>query len=219
MDFSLCGSCWRQTPFIDGLCCDACGCPLPGGADEDAGGVLCDDCLTIARPWSRGRAALQYRDFGRRITLALKHGDRTDLARAAAPWLKRAAAPIWPADPILVPIPLHWTRLLRRKYNQSALLADALSRLTGARHYPDALIRPKRTKPLDGHTRDARFGALDAAIRPHPKQGHILRGRNVVLVDDVMTSGATFAAATEACFTAGAADVCVLALARVAKDT
>ncbi|TKA95662.1 ComF family protein, partial [Cereibacter changlensis] len=76
-DFGLCGPCWRETPFITGLVCDLCGTPLPG---EDPGhAVHCDDCLTLARPWARGRAALLYKDNGRRIVLALKHGDRLDL--------------------------------------------------------------------------------------------------------------------------------------------
>ncbi|MEH6772621.1 MAG: double zinc ribbon domain-containing protein, partial [Cereibacter changlensis] len=95
-DFGLCGPCWRETPFITGLVCDLCGTPLPG---EDPGhAVHCDDCLTLARPWARGRAALLYKDNGRRIVLALKHGDRLDLATPAAGWLRQAAAPILATD-------------------------------------------------------------------------------------------------------------------------
>lgn len=216
-DFSLCGSCWRDTPFIEGLVCDTCGCPLPGEGD-DSSGLLCDDCLKIARPWERGRAALEYRDLGRKVVLALKHGDRTELARAAAPWLRRAAGPIWRDDAVLVPVPLHWSRLFRRRFNQAALLAQRLGMLTGADYLPDALIRTRKTKPLEGHNREARFQALSGAIAPHLKHGARLSGRRVILVDDVMTSGATFAAATEACHAAGATGVFTLALARVVKD-
>jgi len=78
-DFGLCGPCWAQTPFIAGLVCDQCGTPLQGDAEEQQ--ALCDDCLTIARPWSQGRAALLYKDNARRMVLAFKHGDRLDLAR------------------------------------------------------------------------------------------------------------------------------------------
>jgi len=219
VQFSLCGACWRDTPFIEGLTCDACGAPLPGQpgmpGESDA---LCDDCLRVARPWRRGRAAFAYRDTGRRMVLRLKHSDRLELARVAAPWLLRAGRPLWPDRPAVVPVPLHWRRLARRKYNQSAVLAQRLSEIAPADYMPDVLVRRRFTAPLDGHDRDARFRSLDGAIVPHAGRGGKLKDRKVVLIDDVMTSGATFAAATEACLAAGAAEVCVLALARVTKD-
>ena len=217
VDFALCGTCWAQTPFIEGLCCDACGVPLPGsGVPED--GVFCDDCMIIARPWSKGRAVMAYRDKARRLVLSLKHGDRTDLARSAAPWMARAARCLVTDNMVVVPVPLHRFRLLRRKFNQAALLAKELGAVASLPCVPDALVRPKRTTPLDGHNREQRFVALDGAIIPNPKRVVELKGRTILLVDDVMTSGATFAAATEACFAAGAHDVRVLALARVVKD-
>ncbi|MEZ5777246.1 MAG: double zinc ribbon domain-containing protein [Paracoccaceae bacterium] len=215
-DFGLCGPCWRETPFISGLVCDRCGMKLPG---EDEGRIeYCDDCLTIARPWDRGRAALLYRDNGRKVVLALKHGDRLDLARPAGDWLLRAAQPILEPEMLVAPVPLHWTRLFRRRFNQSALLSKALARLAGREHCPDLLVRSRRTAKQDGRDRDARFSNLSAAIRVHPRHIARLHGRDVLLVDDVMTSGATFAAAADACRAAGAQSVCVLALARVAKD-
>ena len=217
VDFALCGTCWAETPFIDGLCCDACGVPLQGG-NEPEEGVFCDACMVIARPWSKGRAVMAYRDKARRLVLSLKHGDRIDLARSAAPWMARAAQPLLTDDTLIVPVPLHRFRLLRRKFNQAALLAQELGKVTSLDCLPDGLIRPKRTTPLDGHTRDERFKALDGAIIANPKRQDDLKGRSVLIVDDVMTSGATFAAATEACFAAGADDVCVLSLARVVKD-
>ncbi len=217
VDFALCGRCWAETPFIDGLCCDGCGSPLPGQGEPESG-ILCDDCMVIARPWSKGRAAMVYKDKARRLVLSLKHGDRTDLTRAAGPWLVRAAGPLISAETLIVPVPLHRFRLLRRKFNQAALLAGQMSAVAGVQCCLDALIRPKKTAPLEGHTRDQRFEALSGAIVHNPKRLAQLSGRKVLLVDDVMTSGATFAAATEACYSAGADDVCVLALARVVKD-
>ncbi len=214
--FQLCGTCWRTTPFISGLVCDTCGAPLMG---EDAGHAeTCDDCLTIARPWQRGRAALLYRDGARRLVLALKHGDRQDLVHPATRWMAQAARPILDPDMLIVPIPAHWLRLLRRRYNQAALLANRLGQTLSLQVAPDALIRTRATKVQDGMTRDDRFRNISGAFTQHPKRGALLRGRSVLLVDDVMTSGATFAAATEACHAAGAARVSVLALARVAKD-
>jgi predicted amidophosphoribosyltransferase len=215
-EFALCGACWRQTPFITGLVCRDCGTPLPG--EESETDVLCDDCMTIARPWHAGRAALLYKDNARRMVLALKHGDRDELARPAARWMLGAGRGLISPAMLVVPVPIHWTRLLRRRYNQAALLAGELARLTGLGSMPDALIRRKRTPIQDGMGRGARFANMAGAIGANPKKSHALAGRAVLLVDDVMTSGATLAAATEACQVAGATRICILVLARVAKE-
>jgi ComF family protein len=215
-DFGLCGSCWRDTPFVTGLVCDRCGVPLPG---QDPGhSVLCDDCLTTARPWDRGRAALLYRDNARQIVLALKHADRLDLARPAAAWMLRAATPILTPGMVVAPVPLHWLRLFRRRYNQAALLSAAVARSAGLAHVPDLLQRRRNTRSQEGRDREGRFANMEAALRLNPRQADRIAGRPVLLVDDVMTSGATLAAAAETCRAGGASDVSVLVLARVAKD-
>lgn len=215
-DFGLCGTCWRETPFITGLVCDHCGVPLPG---EDTGKPeQCDDCLTLARPWSQGRAALLYKDNARRIVLALKHGDRLDLARPASNWLYRVAQPMLRPGMIVAPIPLHWLRLIKRRYNQAALLSAAVAKLAALDHCPDLLIRQRNTHSQEGRSRDGRFANMAEALALHPRRANRVDGRHVLLVDDVMTSGATFAAAAEACIAGGATGISVLALARVAKD-
>ncbi len=132
--------------------------------------------------------------------------------------MQSAAAPLLEPGQVMVPVPAHWSRFLRRRYNQAALLAKELARLTGATYLPDALIRTRRTAVQDGMGLDQRFQNMSHAIAPHPKYGGALIGKEVLLIDDVMTSGATLAAAAEATFAAGATRVCVLALARVAKD-
>ena len=215
-DFGLCPSCWRDTPFIGGLVCDSCGVPLPG--EGDGARIECDDCLARPRPWDSGRAALLYRDQARKLVLALKHGDRTDIARPAAAWMARAAGRLAEGDPLVAPIPLHWSRLARRRYNQSALLSQHLARALGLDHCPDLFQRRIRTPSLDGRSAEERFSVLSGAIRAHPGRARHIAGRSVLLVDDVMTSGATLAATAEAAHAASAARVCVITLARVAKD-
>ncbi|MFQ6546942.1 double zinc ribbon domain-containing protein [Aestuariibius sp. 2305UL40-4] len=213
-DFALCGHCWRETPFITGLVCDACGLPLVGEGHPTS---LCDDCMTVARPWSQGRSALLYGGNARRLVLGLKHGDRTDLAQPMATWMLSAGAPLLSPDICVVPVPNHWSRRIARRYNQSAILAKAVARGGGFTFLPRTLIRPSKTPLLDGHSRENRFATLLGAIEPHPTRGKEVAGRKAVLIDDVMTSGATLAAATVALFQAGAAEVSVLTLARVAK--
>ncbi|MBF9051159.1 ComF family protein [Roseobacter sp. HKCCD9010] len=215
-DYAICGACWGDTPFIHGTACDQCGVPLPGAEEETV--LRCDECLQVARPWSRGRAVFVYGGNARRLVLGLKHGDRADVAKAAGPWMAARAAPLLTEQSLIVPIPLHRWRLLKRRYNQSALLAHALGRAANVEVLPDALIRPSATQSQDGLGYEKRFENLESAIRPHPKHGAVLAGRDVLLIDDVMTSGATFSAATDAAFVAGAKNVCVIALARAAKD-
>jgi len=211
----LCPACWREMPFIDGLCCDACGLPLPG--TDPGTPVHCDECLTLARPWEQGRAALLYGDKARKLLLGLKYYDRLDHVPAAARWMARAARPLLRPGMLVAPIPLHWTRFLKRRYNQAAELSRALARMHGLDHCPDLLRRTRATGTQDGRGRLGRFSNMQDAFAPHPRQGPRLGGRDILLVDDVMTAGATFAAAAECCLAHGAASVRVVALARVAR--
>lgn len=212
---ALCPACWPQVPFIFGLCCDSCGVPLPG--QDDGSPVQCDECLTLARPWDQGRAVMLYGDKARQILLGLKYYDRLDFARPAGRWLARHAAPLVQPDMLVAPVPLHWLRFLKRRYNQAAVLSHAMAREMQLEHCPDLLIRHRYTGTQDGRGRMGRFANLADAFAPHPRQMHRLSGRHILLVDDVMTAGATFAAATEACLAHGAASVRVIALARVAR--
>lgn len=215
-DFGLCATCWAETRFIGGTSCDSCGVPLPGAADDAA--LHCDACLTAPKPWDHGRAALMYAGIGRKLVLQLKHADRQEIAIPAANWMARATADILTPETLIAPVPLHWMRLARRRYNQSALLAGALAQHAGLDWCPDLLLRKRRTPSLDGKNREERAEVLRGAFAINPRRRHRIVGRSVLIVDDVMTSGATLSECAEACRAAGAGRVCVSVLARVGKD-
>lgn len=151
------------------------------------------------------------------MILSFKHGDRPDLAQVLAGWLAPKLAHIH-KDSILIPIPLHPWRLLRRKYNQAELVSQAIGQKLGLEHQPMALIRQRHTKPQGhGNTAQRQENMADAFIVPARMAPHV-QGRHIVLVDDVMTSGATMSAATRALRSAGAKSVYVAVLARTVKD-
>lgn len=208
---SLCPDCWAETPFLTGATCQLCGTALPG---EDDGAARCDDCLTHGRPWDEGRALMAYAGGGRRFVLSLKHGDRTELGTTGAHWLHRRTRDLLTEETALIPVPLHRLRLLKRRYNQAALVARELARLTGGPYLPEALHRSRATASQDHRSQADRFANLSGAITARAD----LTGRHVAILDDVMTSGATFAACADAARAAGAARITVLMLARVAKD-
>jgi ComF family protein len=211
---ALCPECWRATPFIFGTCCDQCGVPLPG----DGVGVICDDCLTIARPWEQGRAVMLYGDRARQILLGLKYYDRLDHAPMAAAWLARACQPMLRDDLLVTAVPLHWLRLIKRRYNQASVLSSQLARKQGLDHCPDLLTRTRHTGTQDARGRQGRFANVAGAFAVHPKRAGRIMDRHILLVDDVMTSGATLAAACDTLLGAGAASVRVAVLARVTRN-
>jgi len=216
-DHGLCAACWRETHFVGDPACQGCGAPLM--ADHAVEGELCDDCLAIDRPWVAGRTALIYRGTGRRLVLGLKHGDRLDIARPAATWMAQAARGLVQPGMLVCAVPLHWRRRIARRYNQSVLLGRGVAQALRLEFCPDLLLRPVATPVLDGIGRDIRFAALADAITVNPARQPLARDRPVLVVDDVMTSGATFSAATGALMRAGVAGVSVLTLARAVKET
>lgn len=215
-DFGLCASCWRETRFLGASVCDSCGTELPPGGHGEVS--HCDACLQSPPPWAQGRAALAYSGVGRRLVLSLKHGDRQEIARPAGVWMAARMRPLVAPDTLVVPVPLHWRRLLKRRYNQSALLATRIASALELRVCVDALVRRHATQSLDGKTRAQRFETLEDSITAHPRNGALIAGREVLLVDDVLTSGATLGVSTLACMQAGARKVSVVTLARAIKN-
>ncbi|MGE0418272.1 MAG: ComF family protein [Acetobacteraceae bacterium] len=210
----LCPACFRAMTFLTDPVCRRCGVPFDseGQAGFDH---LCAACLESPPQFGEARAALSYDDGARRLILPFKHGDRLELASVLATHMARAGAAILARAEVLVPVPLHRLRLFKRRYNQAALLARAIGSASGVAVAPDALRRIRATPSLDHRGAAERAAAVAGAFVVRPSRVAAIRGRAVVLIDDVVTSGATANAATLALLAAGARSVDVLAAARV----
>lgn len=219
----LCGSCWSKLTFITAPQCALCGYPFefsPGKNDygeSDHHGNLCGGCLRRRPVYDAARAALRYDEFSRRLILGFKYRDRTAGTRAFARWLARLAGPQDPANSMILPVPLHPRRLWRRRYNQSALIAAAMGRETGVAVNLLDLVRHKHTPSQAGLTARQRFRNMRAAFSLREGAGEIFAGRHILLIDDVMTTGATAEACSRVLKRAGAAQITLLALARVVR--
>ena len=210
----LCADCFRLTGFITEPFCTCCGVPFAsaglGGADH-----LCPGCRSAPPLFRRARAALRYDAQGRRLILPFKHGDRTEIATALAPHMARAGAALLQETELLVPVPLHRARLFHRRYNQAALLAQAVGRIAGRPCLLDALQRHRATASLGEKSATERAAEMTDAIAVRPSRAGAIAGKRVLLIDDVMTSGATANACAGALLSAGASLVDVLVAARV----
>jgi len=207
---NLCADCFSSFTFITPPCCERCGIPFEGAIVDD---LLCGACVREPPAFERARAAFIYDTRSRGLVLKLKHGDRTDTVAHLARWLQRAGADLIKACDVIVPVPLHRWRLITRSYNQAALLANRLRRYTGKPVTADALVRIKAT-PSQGKLDRAgrRRNVARAFAIKRPKS---ISGKRVLLIDDVLTTGATADACARTLLMAGAAAVDVLVLARV----
>jgi ComF family protein len=211
----LCSSCWGKIRFVTAPQCAACGVPFPTAAE---GHALCGECLSRRHLFERARAAVVYDDGSRGLILAFKRGDRTDAAPIFARWMIRPGAELLSDAELLAPVPLHWSRLLARKYNQAALLALAIGRLSGVPVVPDLLLRRRPTPSLGTLGPSARSEAVRNAISVNPARAVALEGRRILLIDDVHTTGATAEACIRALLGEGAAAVDLLTLARTVRS-
>jgi ComF family protein len=210
----LCAACFHGTDFITEPCCARCGVPFTAEAQGDAAAV-CPSCAASPPLFGRARAALRYNAQGRRLILPLKHADRPELATMLAPHMARAGAALLREADLLVPVPLHRARLFHRRYNQAALLAGAIARISGVPALRDALVRHRATVSLDTKSPAERAAVVRDAFALRPARAGLLAGRSIVLIDDVMTSGATADACTAVLLAGGARSVDVLLAARV----
>lgn len=210
----LCGACFRTTAFLTEPCCRRCGRPFEAAGQGGLEGV-CQGCRDHPPPWRAARAALRYDEQTKRLVLPLKYGDRVELARALAPHMARAGSALLHGTDVIVPVPLHRRRLLARRYNQAALLARALARLSGRPAVLDVLRRTRATSPLADKGAKARAAEVEGVFAVRERHRPRVDGARVLLVDDVLTSGATAGACARALLAAGALDVDVLAAARV----
>ena len=210
----VCPACWRGLSFIAPPFCERCG--LPFEVDVLAG-AECGACLMRPPPFARARAVLVYDDASRHLVAGLKYGDQTYAAAAYGAWLARAGADLLDGATVAAPVPLHRWRLLRRRYNQAALLGEALRRCSGVAYRPDLLVRHRRTTPQVGLSGEARHRNVTGAFRIRNEYEALVREARVLLVDDVMTTGATLTECARVLLRGGAARVDVLTLARAVK--
>jgi len=213
---ALCGRCWQRISFIRAPLCDRLGLPLPYGMP---GEVLISAAAAADPPaWGRARAVAVYENGGviAGLVHALKYADRHDARRMLAHWLADAGRDLLREADVIVPVPLTRRRLIRRRFNQSALLAREVSRLTRIPWLPTALVKIRETRPQVTLSGSARRENLRGAFGLTQTGCRALTGRRVVLLDDVITTGATAEAATRALLAGGASRVDVLAVALVA---
>lgn len=210
----LAAGAFSKVTFLDDPVCDGCGLGL---AYAEAAPERCPACQARPRAFQRARAACVYDEHSRDLILKLKHADRTDLAGLFARWLSRASTDLLDEADALVPVPVHRTRLLRRRYNQAAEIARPLARMRGVDYLPDALVRRRDTASQGGKSASGRRRNVAAAFAVPPARRTLVEGRRIVLVDDVLTTGATAEGCARALLAAGAAQVSLSVVARVTE--
>ncbi|WP_244542448.1 ComF family protein [Devosia psychrophila] len=208
----LCAICFKALRPITAPLCPVMGLPFEVSLGPD---LLSAEAIADPPPFGRARAAVLYNEVARTLVSRLKYGDRPELARFCARLIAGAGHELWMGDPILVPIPLHPARQRERRYNQSGELAQALGKLTGLDVDADLVRRIRKTRQQVGLSGDGRQRNVAGAFAVHPDMLVRSRGRRIVLVDDVYTTGATTKAVTRTLLKAGAEAVDVVSFARV----
>lgn len=209
---SFCAPCWQRLTFIGAPCCPRCG--IPYELETDA--LPCPSCLSDPPPYSMARSAVAYDAASRPLVLGFKHADQTHLAGTLARMMAQSGQTVLTPGALLTPVPLHRRRLFRRCYNQSALLARTIAQLHGLRCVPDLLLRRRHTPPQARLKAAARRRNVRDAFALNPRRATLVSDQTVILVDDVMTTGATLHAAARVLQRAGVQRVDAWVCARVA---
>jgi ComF family protein len=207
-----CATCWSRLTFIAPPFCDGCGAPFDFAVE---GVRRCAACYAVPPPYDRARAAVLYDEASRGLILGFKHGDRLHAAPAFGAWAVRAGAELLEDADLIVPVPLHRWRLIKRRYNQAALIAEHTAKRCGVTHIPDLLIRHRATPSQGDMGPAARARNVAGAFSLNPRYAERVKGSRIVLVDDVLTTGATIGACARVLRRGGAARIDVLTLARV----
>jgi len=210
----LCAGCWSKLSFIEPPFCARLGIPF---TYDPGPGLLSMEAIASPPAYDRARAAVRYDDVARALVHGFKYGDRLDLAPMMGRWMARAGHELLDgADGLVpVPVPLHWRRLWARRFNRSAALSRAISGLSNVPVLHGALSRTRATAQQVGLSRDQRANNVQGTFKVLPAQKADVKGRRLILVDDVLTSGATVDTCAKALLRAGAAHVDVLVFARV----
>ncbi|HUN94632.1 MAG TPA: ComF family protein [Bradyrhizobium sp.] len=208
----VCAACWAKLSFIEPPYCPRLGIPFVYDPGPE---LLSMEAIANPPAYARARAAVRYDDVARSLVHALKYQDRTDLAPTMGRWMARAGRGLLKDADVLIPVPLHWRRGWSRRYNQSGALARVIERHSGVRLATEALRRVRRTEQQIGLSRPQRASNVQGAFKVAPERNGDVAGRRIILIDDVLTSGATIDACARALLRAKAASVDVLVFARV----
>lgn len=206
---------WRDLEFIAQPFCQCCGAPFEYGRAESL--TCCTECLLNPPLYQKARAVFRYNDVSRDLVLGFKHADKTYMIKSFTPWLQKAGEDILPQTDIIAPVPLHFARLVKRRYNQSAILAAALGRQTGITCIYDLLQRKKATRPQGHLSAQERQENVKDAFCLNVKYAATVQGKTVTLIDDVYTTGATIAECSKTLLENGAAAIHILTLAKAQR--
>ena len=208
---TLCLPCWQGVEFITDPACARCGYPFDFSIGND---MLCAQCLETPPSFGQARSAFRYNEASRPLITRLKFNDQTLLAKTYAPWLLAAGRHLVEDSDLILPVPLHYWRFVKRRYNQSALLAQALGKQSGLPVLVDGLSRRRSTRPQMELPRKERLKNVKGAFAVPPRHGPRIRGKAILLVDDVMTTRATAEECSLVLLAAGAKTVNILTLGR-----
>lgn len=213
---AVCPECFDTLEFIAHPYCDGCGVPLPEGLPH---GSICPECSAHPPPYAKARAALIYKGVLHRLISRFKYHDQLQATPLLTRWMQMAGSELIREADMIVPVPLHWRRMLQRRYNQAAELARVIAKSTAAEYRPDLLKRKRYTRPQASLSRIGRARNVKGAFAlRRAADKAIIKNKTILLVDDVMTTGATISVCAKALKRAGAKKVLVLTVARTTLE-